>query len=66
MKEQQQPDGRKDEAEEAREALASRLIDAWCAANGQPIPWAKAVEIVAIVTKLPDVERLRLLALDAA
>lgn len=46
------------------EILASRLIDAWCAAHGQPIPWAKAVEITAIITKMPEAERERLLALD--
>jgi hypothetical protein len=45
------------------EILASRLIDAWCGAHGGQIPWAKAVEITAIVTKLSDEERLRLLAL---
>lgn len=53
-------EGRKDAAED----MASRLIDVWCAEHNKPIPWAKAVEITAIVTKLPDAERLRLLALD--
>lgn len=41
----------------------SRLIEAWVTEHGKPIPWEKAVEIVAIVNKLPDAERLRLLAL---
>jgi len=45
------------------EILASRLIDAWCAAHGNQISWAKAVEITAIVTKMPDAERARLLSL---
>lgn len=48
---------------EPREALASRLIDAWCANKGKQIPWAKAVQIVAIVTKQSDAERDRLLHL---
>jgi hypothetical protein len=46
------------------EALASRLIDVWCANNGGQIPWAKAVEITAIVTKVSNAERSRLLALN--
>jgi len=57
-------EGRKDEAEESREALANKLIDTWVVSQGKPIPWAKAVEIVAIVTKLPMEERQRLLSLD--
>lgn len=48
-------------AEEPAEILASRLIDAWCADKGKQIPWAKAVQIVAIVTKQADDERDRLL-----
>lgn len=47
------------------EGLASHLIDVWCAANCRPIPWAKAVEITAIITKMAPEERRRLLALDA-
>ena len=46
------------------EVLASRLIDTWCAAHGAQIPWEKAVEISAIVTKMPDAEYARLLRLD--
>lgn len=41
-----------------------RLIDAWIASTGKPIPWNKAVEIAAIVKRLPDAERDRLLALN--
>lgn len=43
------------------ELLASKLIDAWVADKGKKIPWAKCVQIVAIVTKQPDAERDRLL-----
>ncbi len=35
----------------------SRLFDAWVNTHGKPIPWAKAVEIVAIVNRLFYVER---------
>lgn len=49
--------------EEAREVLAGRLIDAWCHDKGKKIPWAKAVQIIAIVTKQSDEERDRLLRL---
>ena len=55
-------EGRSDEAMENN--IAGSLIDAWVAAHGRPIPWAKAVEITAIVNKLPDEERVRLLSLD--
>ncbi|OJY23574.1 hypothetical protein [Pandoraea sp. 64-18] len=47
------------------EFLASHLIDAWVAAHGKKIPWDKAIKISAIVTKMPDEERDRLLALGA-
>lgn len=57
-------EGRKDEADE--NGAASKLIDAWVAAHGKPVPWAAAVEIVAIVNKLPPEERERLLALAEA
>jgi hypothetical protein len=49
---------------EPPELLASRLITAWCNAHGKQIPWAKAIEITAIVTKMPEDEKARLLALD--
>lgn len=45
------------------EFLASHLIDAWVAAHGKQIPWKKAIEISAIVTKMTDEERDRLLTL---
>lgn len=45
------------------EFLASRLIDAWCDAHGGQITWAKAVEISAIITKMPEEECQRLLEL---
>jgi hypothetical protein len=45
------------------EILASKAIDAWVAAHGKPIPWAKAVEIMAVITHMPDTERQRLLSL---
>ena len=48
---------------EVRNLNASRLIDAWVAERGQ-IPWAKAVEIVAIVTKMSEEEKQRLIGLD--
>ena len=43
------------------ELLAGKLIDAWVSDKGKRIPWAKAIQIVAIVTKQPDAERDRLL-----
>jgi hypothetical protein len=43
------------------DCAAGKLIDAWCAEKGRKIPWAKAVQIVAIVTKQSDEERDRLL-----
>ena len=57
-------EGRKDEAETSREAMANKLIDTWVAVHNKPIPWAKAVEIVVVVNKLPEEERQRLLSLD--
>jgi hypothetical protein len=47
----------------AKEALASKLIDQWCAAHGKQIPWAAAVEITATLTDMPGAEKARLLAL---
>ncbi len=47
--------------EESKDALASRLIDVWIAEKGKKIPWAKAIQIIAIVTKQPDEERDHLL-----
>lgn len=48
-------------ADDPKEILAGRLIDAWCEDKGRKIPWAKAVQIVAIVTGQSDAERDRLL-----
>lgn len=48
---------------EARDGHASSLIDAWARFRGQPMPWKKACEVVAIVSRLPDAERDRLIAL---
>ena len=49
---------------EGRDILASLLIDVWVSDKGKQIPWAKAVQIVAIVTKQTDEERDRLLRMD--
>ena len=59
-------EGRADQKQEDEHAFgpASRLIDAWIAIHNRPIPWAKAVEIVAVLNKMPDEERRRLLSLD--
>ena len=46
---------------DARDMLAGKLIDTWVADKGKQIPWAKAVQIVAIVTEQSDSERDRLL-----
>lgn len=43
---------------------SSKLIDSWCAEHDGKIPWNKAVEITAILTKMPEAERMRLLHLD--
>lgn len=53
-------------AEGRNDETFDRLSDAWVAAHGKPIPWEKAVEILAIVKKLPEDERARLLALAEA
>lgn len=44
--------------------LVLRLIDVWCHEHGGKIPWHKAIEITAIITKMSDAERLRLIAFD--
>lgn len=49
---------------EARDGHAGKLIDAWVNFRRQPMPWKKACEVVAIVSRLPDAERDRLIALD--
>lgn len=45
------------------EILADRLITEWVNVHGKQIPWATCIEIIAIVTKMPDEERKRLLAM---
>ena len=52
-----------DTSETPGDDLAIRLIDAWCFEHKRQIPWQKAIEIVAITTKMDDAERLRLLGL---
>lgn len=42
---------------------ASKLMNAWVAEKGQ-IPWVTAINIVAIITKMPDEERQRLIDMD--
>lgn len=68
MSQAQEPVGLADATEDAggtpAEILGARLIDAWCEAKGKQIPWSKAVEISAIVTRMPAEERARLLSLD--
>lgn len=48
-----------DDGSPHRDKLAGRLIDAWCNEHG-PVPWKKAVEIIAIVTHMPEAEFKRL------
>lgn len=49
---------------EARDGAASRLIDVWIANHGQRIDWKRAVNIIAVIQRLPNADRERLLALD--
>lgn len=59
------PAAMKEEPEQTPpEILAVRMIDAWVSTHRKQIPWKKAVEITAILTKMPDDERQRLLSLD--
>lgn len=52
------------ELQAARDATATRMIDVWIAAHaGRPAPWDVAVEIVCVISRLPDAEKARLLAL---
>lgn len=43
---------------------ATLLINAWVDTHGKQIPWDKAIEIIAVATKMPDAEKARLLCLD--
>lgn len=49
---------------EARDGMASKLIDQWATINNKPVPWRIAVEIVSVIGKLPEAETQRLLNLD--
>lgn len=52
-------------AKEARDGVASKLIDTWRDNhNGGAAPWKVAVDITTIIHHLSDAERQRLLALD--
>lgn len=44
--------------------MAARLIDVWSTLRKQPMPWAKVVELVSILSHMPDAERVRLLTLN--
>lgn len=46
------------------ELLSVRLINAWCEHHGKLIPWDKAIEITAVITKMPEAEKQRLLSMD--
>lgn len=46
--------------EQPKEILASHLLDVWMREKGKQIPWRKAIEIIAIVTGMPDAESKRL------
>lgn len=43
---------------------ASLLMNAWVAEHKSQMPWDKAIELIAVVTKMPDAEKQRLLCLD--
>lgn len=46
------------------ETLAGYMLHSWAQQHGKPVPWTKAVEITAIMTKMSDAERDKLLAMD--
>lgn len=52
------------EIERLREGALPSLFKAWYDTHGAPLPWRKAVEMTAIVMRLPAEERERLIALD--
>ena len=43
---------------------ASLLMNAWVTEHKSQMPWDKAIEMIAVVTKMPDAEKQRLLCLD--
>ena len=49
--------------EASREAMAEKAMDAWVRERGQ-MSWKRAIEIIAILTKMPDEERDRLLNME--
>lgn len=49
---------------EARNGHAESIISAWAHFRGQPMPWKKACQAVAIVCRLTANEEMRLIALD--
>lgn len=56
------------EIEQLKDSLAnhdsvSKVMNAWVAEKGQ-MPWATAIKTLAIITKMPDQERDRLLGMD--
>jgi ribosomal protein L37AE/L43A len=44
--------------------VVRQLIQAWASVHGRPVPWATAIEITAVATKMPEDEKAALLALD--
>jgi hypothetical protein len=51
------------EQSEAESGIATKLINKWVNDHCQPIPWDKCIEIIAIITKMSDEEKRRLLDL---
>ncbi len=43
---------------------ASLLMNSWVTEHKTQMPWDKAIELIAVVTKMPDEEKQRLLCLD--
>lgn len=46
-----------------REILAAKMIDVWADDHGRRVPWAIAVKILAIITRLPNEEMTKLMEL---
>jgi hypothetical protein len=57
-------DARIAELEAAQDEVFLRLTNAWITDSGSQMPWGKMIEMTAIITKMPDAERDRLLMLD--
>lgn len=60
VKTQGKNDSPLDDGSPHRDKLAGRLIDAWCNEHGGKVSWKRCVEIIAIVTKMPEEEFKRL------